>query len=296
MTTVTRSPHGRVLHDLRTHRAAYGAPWTASCSCGWVRQAAKRATARALVRRHQARSIGMPTFQIAMHTDPELRPVHTAFTAAHVDDLAWTSAWALADGIGDTEHARDAAELAVQTPVRVAGGRGAHAALLAASQQVNSSRVGDAVMVVAVPIPAHLGGGYDIAWVGEAHAYQVRGSELMPLTVDRTEGRPMSQAQRDSIPKLGRWTASPPHAQRVVPTTVATATWATIRTARTAGMQHRLLLTSHGVHDAVPATQLAERAIAIGDPRTCAHRIVLDARQHHSPDNSTILVADPIPV
>jgi serine/threonine protein phosphatase PrpC len=87
--------------------------------------------------------------------------------------------FALADGIGDTmwasEAARVASDVAVRTPVLA----GPVEAILAAQRALEAMHTGaDCVLVVAM--------GDRIAWVGDVRAYGWDGTQLVQLTSDQT--------------------------------------------------------------------------------------------------------------
>jgi PPM family protein phosphatase len=87
--------------------------------------------------------------------------------------------FALADGIGDSmwaaEAARVASDVAVHTPLIV----GPVEAVLAAQRALHSMHTGaDCVLVVAM--------GDQIAWVGDVRAYGWDGTQLVQLTSDQT--------------------------------------------------------------------------------------------------------------
>lgn len=94
---------------------------------------------------------------------------------------------ALADGIGDTETAAEAARVAVDAATSTLPARGPTAAVLAAQEAVRGlPHGGDCVLVVAMPFADQVGGGYRIAWLGDARAYRWDERGLTRLTTDHT--------------------------------------------------------------------------------------------------------------
>ncbi|MEV4314606.1 serine/threonine protein phosphatase [Actinocrispum sp. NPDC049592] len=87
--------------------------------------------------------------------------------------------FALADGIGDSMWAAEAARVASDIAVRTPRPAGPVEAILAAQRALHSMHTGgDCVMVVAM--------GDQIAWVGDVRAYGWDGSQLVQLTSDQT--------------------------------------------------------------------------------------------------------------
>ncbi len=87
--------------------------------------------------------------------------------------------FALADGIGDSMWAAEAARVASDVAVRTPQLAGPVEAILAAQRALHSMHTGgDCVMVVAM--------GDQIAWVGDVRAYGWDGAQLVQLTSDQT--------------------------------------------------------------------------------------------------------------
>lgn len=142
--------------------------------------------------------------------------------------------FALADGIGDSMWASEAARVASNVAARTPSSEGPVAAVLAAQRALEALNTGaDAVLVVAMPSDD----GYEIAWVGDARAYLWDGIELTQLTSDQT----MAEYFRlhDSIPT--------PRMEHVVTNSLRTTSAERIGTATVTGFKS-LLLSSDGVH------------------------------------------------
>ncbi|WP_243727426.1 PP2C family protein-serine/threonine phosphatase [Actinocrispum wychmicini] len=91
--------------------------------------------------------------------------------------------FALADGIGDTMWAAEAARVASDVAVRTPALAGPVEAVLAAQRALRALNTGaDCVLVVAMPSAT----GYDVAWVGDVRAYGWDGTQLVQLTSDQT--------------------------------------------------------------------------------------------------------------
>ncbi|WP_158889038.1 PP2C family protein-serine/threonine phosphatase [Amycolatopsis anabasis] len=219
-------------------------------------------------------------------------------TGIHVSITGGQQAWAVADGIGDGPLPAYAAGSAASVASYVAAERGSVAGLLAATDALSGLAYEDTVLVVATPLPDDKGGGWDVAWVGDCRAYEYRPEHdlLAQLTLDHTRGQDLrrSLASRyegrlDELEKLAG-----PH-DRVVMSSVGSATESTIGHVATFGPRRRLLLTSDGVHKAVPRRSIARAARLFGDPRTCAHKLTVAAQYFGGTDNAAAMVIDPLP-
>jgi PPM family protein phosphatase len=307
MTTVARDREGRLLHKVTTTRTT---PPLARCGlCGWSETAdlpGGRAEARALARQHLRRPPQWPMFHVGRASLIGGRTVNADDAAVFVDDtFGEVIAWAVADGIGDSQDAADAARLAAETAVRQVFGHGLRpaAALLTAGERLREHRAqtgsdGDAVMVLAVARGVPDLDGYELAWVGDCRGYELRDGQLVQLTVDHTA----AEVQRAWLREIyGTLDAAPDQARRgltalehIVTTSVATATAAEIGTTSTADQRTRLMLTTDGVHKPVPRDALTELVITTEDPRSCAHLLTLAGGRHGGTDNATALVVDPV--
>jgi PPM family protein phosphatase len=145
--------------------------------------------------------------------------------------------FALADGIGDSMWASEAARVASNVAARTAVAEGPVEAVLAAQRALEALNTGaDVVLVVAMPSED----GYEIAWVGDARAYLWDGIELTQVTSDQT----MAEYFRlhDSIPT--------PRMEHVVTNSLRTTAAERIGHARVTNVKS-LLLSSDGVHKVV---------------------------------------------
>lgn len=307
MTILTRDRAGRPLHKVATSRTT---PLLARCGlCGWSEIAdppGGRAEARALARQHLDRPPAWPVFHVGESSLIGGRTHNADRSAVFVDDaLGEVVAWAVADGIGDSPDAADAAHLAADTAVRLAFGHrlGAVDALLAAGQLLREHRArtdsdGDAVMVLAIASGEPDQDGYELAWVGDCRGYELRDGHLFQLTVDHTAAEAERERIReeygdlDTAPDwlLGRTS----RLEHIVTTTVATATANQVGTVHTVDQRSRLVLTSDGVHKPVPHATLAELITGAQDPRRAAHLLTLAGAQHGGTDNATAQVVDPV--
>lgn len=205
-------------------------------------------------------------------------PLGTALTVTHASDrgprthnadayAVGRRTFVLADGVGDTAAAADAAWAAARAAALLFD---PVAAVLAARDalQVHS---GDAVIVVAVARP---GGGFDVAWAGDARAYASDGSDLVQLTTDHTVAEYLRS----------RGIVAQPRMEHVVTNTVRLATVETIGRASTrAGC---VALVSDGVYG--PLGRDGIEAIMSG--HATAQRLVRAAMYAHGTDNATALV------
>lgn len=145
--------------------------------------------------------------------------------------------FALADGIGDTMWAGEAARVASDVAARTPTAAGPVEAVLAAQRALEALNTGaDVVLVVAMPTED----GYDIAWVGDARAYVWDGTELKQVTTDQT----MAEYFRlhDTVPT--------PRMEHVVTNSLRTTSEERVGRASVTGVQS-LLLSSDGVHKVV---------------------------------------------
>lgn len=145
--------------------------------------------------------------------------------------------FALADGVGDTMWAGEAARVASDVAARTPSIAGPVEAVLAAQRALDALHTGaDAVLVVAMPFAE----GYQVAWVGDARAYTWDGIELKQVTSDQT----MAEYFRlhDSIPT--------PRMEHVVTNSLRTTSEERIGRATVSGFSS-LLLVSDGVYKVV---------------------------------------------
>ncbi len=235
-----------------------------------------------------------PQFQIAHATDQGPR-LEQADAVNSVRGESGLHAFAIADGVGDKTWSAETAQRAVDNATHHAIDRSAAGALLDVAAPViqyyaNGPRgqVGDACLVVAVPFPDELGGGYDIAWVGDSRAWCYDGTELHQLTTDHTYGEKYRQ------PDNPDWLQNCAHGfDHVLTRTLGTARDSTrIGTTRVVGDHGRLLLTTDGIHKALSHHEIQQAAARYSQPESCAERLITAARNHGSRDNAAVLVAD----
>jgi protein phosphatase len=151
-------------------------------------------------------------------------------------------------------------------------------------------------MAVATPRADDCGGGWDIVWCGDVRAY-VRSpdGQLLQWTVDHTDGQVLRErATTDTERELAS------QFDHVVTTHLATVTRTSLGSVNVPGPHDhgghgRLLLTTDGVHKALPPSSIARAASLFRDPQVCAQRLVTAAIRAGSRDNATALVADRVP-
>lgn len=214
-----------------------------------------------------------PVWQTASAQGP--RAVNADAVQAYADPATQLVVFALADGVGDTDGAAHAAQLAVAAAVHTAPAEGPSAALLAAQQAVlDDPAAGDCVLVVAMPVE----GGYRIGWVGDARAYAWTGDSLVQLTEDHT----LAQYFRDhgATPR--------PHMEHVVTTSVRTARPEHFGHAEV-GAPAGLLLTSDGVHKTLTPAEMAE---VLRHPANSAAALTESALASGGTDNATAMFAE----
>ncbi|WP_370947756.1 PP2C family serine/threonine-protein phosphatase [Amycolatopsis sp. cg5] len=186
-----------------------------------------------------------------------------------------SATFALADGVGDSPAAAQAARVAASAAARSLAENGPVAAVLAAQAAVRElGGKGDAVLVVAVPFE----GGYNVAWVGDVRAYAWDGVLLHQVTHDHT----LAQYFRDH----GQPAA--PHMEHMVTTSVRTTRPDEIGTAVAA--TGGLVLTSDGVHKQLSLTTMRD---VLAMPEAGAAGLVETAIGAGGRDNATAIVVEP---
>jgi serine/threonine protein phosphatase PrpC len=304
-------PHAlQHVHRTTTYASAHHPVWPygdlpagpawahATCRCGWAEVAESDRDARVLARHHRRYAADHPTYLPGAALRIGGRAHQADATATHVSTTGTRHGWALADGIGDSPLAAHAAGSAAATAAYVAADRGTRTGLLAATGTLAAVLGGDTVMVVATPLPAERGDGWDIAWVGDCRAYEydhVTGI-LTQLTADHTHGQQLreglAERYRDRPADLEALAAGQ---DNIVTSSVATAADDTLGHVTTTGPRRRLLLTSDGVHKPVPYTSLLRAVQTFSDPAACANRLTLAARYFGGTDNAAAMVIDPVP-
>jgi serine/threonine protein phosphatase PrpC len=181
--------------------------------------------------------------------------------------------FALADGIGDTMWAAEAARVATDVAARTPAVAGPVEAILAAQRALEAMHTGaDCVLVVAM--------GDQIAWVGDVRAYGWDGTQLVQLTSDQTLAEYFRA--HNSIPT--------PRMEHVVTNSLRHTRRDQIGLV-TARNCTAILLSSDGVHKTV-SSQIIEGILAETD--TTAHTrvstLVDTAMLMGATDNSTALM------
>ncbi|MEU4804074.1 hypothetical protein [Actinosynnema sp. NPDC023587] len=212
----------------------------------------------------------------------------------------------VADGIGDTPRAAQAARHAVEvavdeawgadvagvppavrhaldpTPPTVPISRLPHQATTAIP--TSDTHEGDTTYAVAA---GDLGHGWTVAWVGDCRAYFVplvpdtpagHGAALL-LTADHTLGQYMRERGVQTHPSL----------DRVVTTSARKGVPGYATGPPGAG---RLVLLTNGVHHQLDANAIARVAGAVGDPSEAARLLVAAALEAGGKDNAAAAVAD----
>ncbi|OXM42775.1 serine/threonine protein phosphatase [Amycolatopsis thailandensis] len=306
MLHVLRDTTGRALHKVATVQPRPDEPPRALCGlCGWSETAdppGDHTEARSLAREHLHRPAEWPVFHRGRASLTGGRRVNADHSAVLVDDACGeVTAWAVADGIGDTPEAAHAARVAASTAVRALYGSRlapADAILAARDELTRRAPDGDAVMIVAA---ARAGGdGYELAWVGDCRGYELRDGHLIQLTTDHTVAEETRAWLREAYSQHeeppGWYAHHLPRWEHIVTTTVATATTADIGRATTGDQTTRLLLTTDGVHKQVPHDTLATLVSTASSVRAGAHRIARAGIEHGGQDNATALLVDPVVV
>jgi protein phosphatase len=215
-----------------------------------------------------------------------LRTHNADATAAYRDATNGGLAFAVADGIGDTSGARQAAGLAAQTAAREAAQVGtvraigaARAALEAWLPDDEHHLAGDAVLVAAAP---RLGGGFTVAWAGDARAYFWDGEKVTRLTTDQTVAEYFRSHGQQPTPRM----------EHVVTNTVRLSTPATLGLAHAPSGPGRLVLTTDGVHGRLTPEGFRLIVSGGGDASTTSALLVATALRAGGTDNATALVVD----
>lgn len=204
-------------------------------------------------------------------------------------------AWAVADGIGDSYDAADAAELAAETAAYTAATGGAVCGILAARTALQQyydgyprGQRGNCVMVTAAPMSEDAGGGWDIAWVGDCRAYTLQDGRLHQVTQDHTTGESMRQWEDPY------WHEIASAYDHIVERTVAGNE--PIASVRVTGPADRLLLCSDGLSKVLPAEKIERILTADMAPRHMTRALINSARAHRkATDNIAVTVVSARP-
>lgn len=210
--------------------------------------------------------------------------------AVATDSLPSTPAlaFAVADGVGDTPAAAHAAGLAADVAAHTAQRFGTPAAILTARAALQEwlpasagGGGGDCVLVTAAALPDQLGGGFAVSWVGDCRAYVWDGARLERLTTDQTMAEYFRSRRQHSTPRM----------EHIVTNTVRTTLPDAIGNAMTHGAA-RLILTTDGVHQVLPAEMIREIVRRPDRPDTTAELLVATALRTGGRDNATAMVID----
>ncbi|HEX6343015.1 PP2C family protein-serine/threonine phosphatase [Umezawaea sp.] len=212
---------------------------------------------------------------------------HNADAAATCrDPSSGGLAFAVADGIGDSEGAGRAARLAAGAAAREAARLGAGRAVAAARAVLEAwlpdderHLAGDAVLVTAAP---RLGGGFTVAWAGDARAYFWDGTALTRLTTDQTVAEHFRARGRTPTPRM----------EHVVTNSVRMSDPSSIGLAHAPRGAGRLVLTTDGVHGRLAHEDLRLVLAGAGDPAAASALLVGAALRAGGTDNATALVVD----
>jgi protein phosphatase len=207
-------------------------------------------------------------------------------TSGHSDPASGGLAYAVADGIGDSEPAAQAARRAADAAAREAAHLGAGRAVAAARAALEAwqpdddrHQAGDAVLVTAAP---RLGGGFTVAWAGDARACFWDGTTLIRLTTDQTVAEYFRSHGQTPTARM----------EHVVTNSVRLSKPSTIGLAHAPSGPGRLVLTSDGVHGRLTPEGFRLVVAGAGDPATTAALLVAAALRAGGTDNATALVVD----
>lgn len=222
-------------------------------------------------------SIDLPVDVTRWHAASERghRRLNADATAVHSGN--GRTAYVVADGVGDTEHAARAARTAAQVAARTAVAEGPVAAILAAQRAIEADE-GDCVLVIAVPDGLRC----DIAWVGDCRAYHSNGRVLQQITVDHTVAEYYRARNGHVVPRM----------EHLVTTSVRTVTPERVGTSRASLASGRLLLCSDGLHRSLTATEIRDVLDLPTGPTWTAGQLVSTALANGARDNTTALVVD----
>jgi protein phosphatase len=201
--------------------------------------------------------------------------------------------WAVADGIGDDYEPEDAARLAAHHAARAALTGGAACGIAAARTALQyeydgapRGQEGDCVMVCAVPLPEEVGGGFDVAWVGDCRAYVVQNGTLHQVTEDHTRGQEMRRSENPWTRELA------PYSDHIVTRSVLRD--GPISSVRVVGPVHRALLCTDGLSKVLPAEKIARILTTERRPARAARALLAAARaDRRARDNIAATVLAP---
>jgi protein phosphatase len=211
-------------------------------------------------------------------SERNLRAVNADAVATRRDPATGELVFAVADGIGDTPRAAEAARKAVTAAVATPVAQGAIQAMLAAQQALLLDE-DDCVLTVAVPFTDRVSSGYRIAWVGDCRAYLWDDRALHQLTSDQTVAAYLRSQLRPTTPRM----------EHIVTNTVRTTTtdqigWTQVRTNGSG-----LLLATDGVHKVVPTIAMHRELTTAARP---AQALIDASSALGGRDNASAVVID----
>lgn len=198
--------------------------------------------------------------------------------------------FALADGIGDTTAAGNAARLAVRVAATTPITAGPAGAVMAAQRALSGWRanhrdeeMGDCVLLVAMPYADLAGEGYAIAWAGDCRAYRWDGSTLEQLTTDHTLAEYFRSRKQLVTPRM----------EHIVTTTARTSEPGTVAGVTAYSGHSRFLFSSDGLHKTLGNGRIRD-ILARDDmtPTEHAAALVDTANRYDSTDNATAIVVN----
>ncbi|WP_308015244.1 PP2C family protein-serine/threonine phosphatase [Nocardia coffeae] len=212
-----------------------------------------------------------------------LRSLNADAVSSWTDPSTGTSAFVVADGVGDHLPAARAARTVAAVAARTATQAGAADGILAAQAELLRQfpeKEADAVLVVAVVPPAD--GPCDIAWVGDCRAYRWNGRVLHQITTDHTAAEYFRSLGRNPARRF----------EHLVITSARTVTPEAIGRATTGSSHGRFLLSTDGVHKPLSMTEIKETLVGCATPAITAEALVEGALRAGGSDNTTALVVD----
>ncbi|MET9288974.1 PP2C family protein-serine/threonine phosphatase [Nocardia beijingensis] len=214
------------------------------------------------------------------------RSINADAVAIETDATTGTTAYVVADGVGDHLLGARAARTVAAAAARAAARDGARAGILAAQEELLREvpePSADSVLVVAVlPAAGQPDGPCEVAWVGDCRAYRWNGRVLHQITTDHTVAELYRTRGRVPTPRMSH----------LVTTSARTVQPDAIGYAATGSSTGRLLLSTDGVHKPLGIAEV-KAILADGDAApTIASTLVDAALLAGGKDNATALVVD----
>ena len=270
MTRIVRNSAGYNLHKIATVWRPNHDGGQVSCHvCGWSRTAADKAQAHALRERHAQRPREWPTFHCGMVSSAGQDLADNHAVVIGVSDDIPTSAWALASNLSTAASSDLPQRLAHEAVSAIMNKRiDVVEAVLDARDSMNGA---DAALIVVATTPAPFANGYDIAAVGDYHAYYQRGDGIAALP----------SASEAAGPDSGYAALVTEPGERIT-------------RARTTTARGRLLVVSGSVVRAVPESDLVTAVTAQRSPQTRAHNVFHAATRAGVGAGMAVLALDPL--